>query len=152
MASPWPSVRQALIRQLRANVPLTAALKGDWSEGFAPQKTQYPLGVIALVYNPADYDWTGEVDIFGVDVSVFSKDQGEAASLDQLVYATLQDAPLVVSGQTSLRCRRVSGRSLVDLDEEGRAIYRVGGLWEIWTSQQRPTTRTLSVTLDLTVA
>lgn len=152
MVSPWPSVRQALIRQLRANVPLSAALKGDWSEGFAPQQTAYPLGIIALAYQPVDYDWTGQVAIFGVDVSVYSKDQGEAASLDQLVFATLQDAPLAVTGQTSLRCRLVSGRSLVELDEEGRAIFRTGGLYEVWASQEKPAARTLTFTLDVSVA
>jgi len=53
LLTPWPSVRQAIIRQLRSNLVLAAELSGDWSEGFAPQGTAYPLGTIGLQYAPS---------------------------------------------------------------------------------------------------
>lgn len=152
LLTPWPSVRQALVRQLRSNLVLEAGLPGDWSEGFAPQKTEYPLGVFALHYAPLMYDWSGVVTMIGVDVFVFSKDQGEAASLDQLVFTTLQDARLFVTGQISLMCRRTSSFSLQDVDTEGKAVYQVGGVYEIRVAQSNPSLRTFSFTADATLA
>jgi len=152
LVSPWPSVRQALIRQLRSNFVLAAELLGDWSEGFAPQKTSYPLGVLSLHYAPSMYDWSGVVTIIGVDVFVYAKDQGQAASLDQLVFSTLQDAALVVTGQTSLMCRRSSSISLQDVDAEGKAVYQTGGVYEIRVAQTNPTLRAISFTVDSTIA
>jgi hypothetical protein len=152
MVTPWPSVRQALIRQLRSNFVLAAELSGDWSEGFAPQKTPYPLGVLSLHYAPSMYDWSGVVSIIGVDVFVYAKDQGQAASLDQLVFTTLQDAKLVVAGQTSLMCRRSSSISLQDVDAEGKAVYQCGGVYEIRVAQTNPTLRVISFHADSTIA
>lgn len=151
LVTPWPSYRQAIIRQLRSNLVLKAALLGDWSEGFAPQETPYPLGVISLHYAPAEYDWTGMVTIIGFDVFVFAKDSGEAASLDQLVFDTLQDARLYPTGQTSLTCRRTSSISLTDLDAAGAAIWQLGGTWQGITAQSNPTPRTLPFTIDSSI-
>lgn len=151
LVTPWPSYRQALIRQLRSNLVLKDALLGDWSEGFAPQETVYPLGVISLHFAPAEYDWTGVVTIIGFDVFVFSKDSGEAASLDQLVFDTLQDARLYPTGQTSLACRRTSSISLTDLDGQGQAIWQLGGTWQGITAQSNPVLRKLPFTIDATI-
>ena len=148
LVTPWPSYRQALIRQLRSNLVLKDALLGDWSEGFAPQETDYPLGVISLHFAPAEYDWTGMVTIIGFDVFVFAKSSGEAASLDQLVFDTLQDARLYPAGQTSLTCRRTSSISLTDLDAQGNAIWQLGGTWQGITAQSNPAPRTLPFTID----
>lgn len=152
LLAPWPTVRQALVRQLRSNLVLKDGLPGGWSEGVAPEETAYPRGVLALHFAPAEYDWTGMVSIIGFDAFVFSKDQGEAASLDQLVFTTLQDAPLVVSGQTTLMCRRVSSLSLVDTNAAGDIIYQAGGTYEAVTAQSNPVNRTLAVTVDSTIA
>ena len=152
LVTPWPSVRQALVQRLRSNLVLQAGLPGDWSEGFAPQKTEYPLGVFALHYAPMLYDWSGVVTVLGVDVFVFSKDQGQAASLDQLVFTTLQDARLNVTGQTSLTCRRSSSFSLQDVDTEGKAVYEVGGVYEIRVAQSNPTIASITFTADATLA
>lgn len=151
LVTPWPSFRQALVQRLRSNLVLKDQLPGDWSEGFAPQTTEYPLGVYSLHYAPAEYDWTGMVTILGFDVFVFSKDQGEAASLDQLVFDTLQDARLYPTGQTSLTCRRTSSLSLTDVDSQGQAIFQMGGTWQAITAQSNPRLRTLPFTIDLTV-
>lgn len=152
LMTPWPSVRQALIRQLRSNLVLAAGLSGDWSEGFAPQKTPYPLGTIGLQYAPSAYDWSGRVMFIGVTVFIFSKDQGEAASLYQLAFTSLQDARLTMTGQTSLQCRQVSDISLTDVDSEGKAVYQVGGVFEVRVAQSNPALRTLTFTADATVA
>lgn len=152
LVTPWPSYRQAVLRQLRANLVLKGRLPGDWSEGFAPQEAAYPLGVISLHYAPAEYDWTGMVTIIGFDLFVFSKDNGEAASLDQLVFDTLQDARLYPTGQTSLTCRRTSSISLTDVDGQGKAIYQMGGTWQAITAQSNPTLRTLPFTIDATIS
>ena len=151
---PWPSVRQAFIRQLRSNLVLKDQLPGDWSEGFAPQNIDgstilpYPLGILQLHYAPAAYDWTGVVNILGVDVFVFSKDQAEAASLYQLAFTTLQDQRLTVTGQTSLSCRQTSSISLQDVDAKGKPIFEVGGVFEVKVAQSNPALRTLTFTAD----
>ena len=152
LLTPWPSIRQALIRQLRSNLVLAAGLSGDWSEGFAPQGTDYPLGVIALQYAPSAYDWSGRVVFVGVSVFVFAKTSGEAASLYQLAFTTLQDARLTLTGQTSLQCRQTSDISLQDVDAEGKAIYQAGGVFEVRVAQSNPALRTLTFTADMTVA
>ena len=149
---PWPSVRQALIRQLRANLVLKGQLLGDWSEGFAPSGTAFPRGVLSLHYAPAQYDWTGVVNILGVDVLIFSKTQEEAASLFQLVFTTLQDQRLTVTGQTSLSCRFSSSLSLQDEDAQGKPIFEVGGVLEIRVAQSNPALRSLVFTADSTIS
>ena len=152
LVTPWPSVRQALIRALRSNLVLEGELPGDWGEGFDPQDANYPLGVLSLHYDPVMYDWSGQVALVGVDLLVFSKDLGEASRLAQLAYASLHDARLQVSGQTSLSCRLQSGLSLPDVDKEGKAIYAVGGIYEVRVAQSNPIRASLSVTLDSTIS
>ena len=152
LVTPWPSVRQALIRQLRSNLVLAGELPGDWGEGFDPQDAQYPLGVLSLHYDPVMYDWSGQVALVGVDAVVFSKTVGEASRLAQLVYTSLHDARLTVSGQTSLSCRFMSGISLVDVDKEGKLVYEAGGVYEVRVAQSFPTLGSLSFTADSTIA
>jgi hypothetical protein len=152
LVDPWPSFRQALLRRLRSNLVLKAALSGDWSEGTAPPATSHPLGLISLHYSPADYDWTGVTTIIGFDVFVVAKDSGQAASLSQLVFATLQDAKLTPTGQTSLTCRRVSSISLTDEDQEGTSLWQLGGVWQAITVQSNPTYPSLSFTIDSDIA
>lgn len=151
LVTPWPSVRQALIRTLRANLVLEAEVS-DWGEGFVPQDATFPLGVLSLHYDPVMYDWSGQVALVGVDAIVFSKSLGDASRLAQLVYTSLHDARLTVSGQTSLSCRFQSGISLPDVDKEGKAIFAEGGIYEIRVEQSNPVARTFAVTLDSTIA
>jgi hypothetical protein len=151
LTDPWQPVRQAVIQSLRANLLLQADLAGDWSEGAAPRDTPYPLGVIALVPSPGLYDWSGVVWDLLVDVVVFARDSGEAASLDQLVFTTLQDAALSVAGLTSLGCRRTGILSLQDVDGQGQAIFEVGGTWRIRVTQSNPVLQALVVTGDSTI-
>lgn len=152
LVTPWPSVRQAFIRHLRSNLVLAEGLLGDWSEGFAPEGTAFPRGTISLQYAPSAYDWSGRVAFIGVTVMVYSKDSGQAASLYQLAFTSLQDAKLTLAGQTSLQCRQTSDIALQDVDAEGKAIYQTGGVFEVRVAQSNPALRTLTFTADMTVA
>lgn len=153
LIDPWQPVRQALLRNLRANFVLVAQLTGDWAEGAAPPTTDYPLGTYSLVPSPGLYDWSGVVWDMLVDIVVFSRDQGQAASLDQLVFATLQDASLDLeaTGLTSLGCRRIGIISIPDVDDQGQSIYEVGGTWRIRVSQSNPGSASMIVTVDSTI-
>ena len=70
----------------------------------------------------------------------------------RLVYTSLNDVRLTVSGQTSLSCRFMSGISIPNVDKEGKAIYEEGGIYEVTVAQSRPQSQTLTVTLDSTIA
>jgi hypothetical protein len=157
LVSPWPKYRQALVRALRANLVLEDSLPGDWNEGFVPQATKekpvvFPHGTYSLAFGPPDYDWTGVVSVVGADVVVYSKDSGEAASLDQLVFDTLQDANLSVAGLTTLSCRRTGIISLTDVDSTGATIFVLGGTYVSRLAQSNPTLGSLSVTFDATIS
>lgn len=153
LSDPWMPVRQAMLRALRSNLVLATQLTGDWSEGAAPPSVEYPLGVYALVPSPSNYDWSGVVHDLLVDVVVFERDQGDAASLAQFVFATLQDArlDLEATGLTSLGCRRTGIISLQDVDDQGKAIFEMGGTWRIRVSQSNPASGSLFVTGDSTI-
>lgn len=149
---PWPSIRQALIRQLRSNLVLEAGLPGDWSEGLAPQGTKRPLGTLSLQYAPSMYDWTGRVVFVGVTVLIYCEDQAEAARLYQLAFTSLQDARLIMAGQTSLQCRQVSDLSLQGPDDAGATVYQVGGIFEVRVAQSNPSQGTVAFTVDSTIS
>lgn len=149
---PWRPVRQAMIQSLRANLVLAAGLPGDWSDGVAPRETPYPLGTVGLVPSPGLYDWTGVVWDMLVDVTVFAYDQGEAASLDQLAFMSLQDARLAVTGLTSLTCRRTGVFSMPDVDDKGATVWSSGGTFRIRVTQSTPAAQTLTVTGDSTIS
>jgi hypothetical protein len=153
LVDPWVYIRQAFTRLLRSNLVLEGQLPGGWSEGVAPKDTDFPRGIYQLHYSPGEYDWSGWVTVSGIDVGVFSKTQGEAASLDQLVFATLQDARLdLEGGLTSLVCRRVSTYSLVDAAPDGTdTVFQQGGIYSVQVAQSNPVNRTLAVTLTSTI-
>jgi hypothetical protein len=131
----WPPIRRAIIRALRANLDLVAVLPGDWSEGVAPQGTTMPYGTISLVPAPILYDWTGRVHELFVDVVIFAESQGDAARIDQLVLATLQDAKLQVPDLTVLTVRRTGDFALVDVNPEGKRIFESGGTYLVRAAQ-----------------
>lgn len=130
-------IKQALVAKMRASAPLKAAATGGIHEGVAPQKTDYPFITYSLGYTPWYYTWDSVMLDVPLVVSVFHTNSVEAHNLDALVLAALQEAPLAVSGQSTLICRRVGDLSSQDVDEEGKKIYQVGGRYEIWTDQPR---------------
>jgi hypothetical protein len=152
MVDPWPSVRQAVIRQLRSNLVLKDQLPGDWSNGVAPADTPFPRGVIQLHYGPVERDWTGFTALLGFDIVVFAEDQGVAASLTQLVFTSLNNTGLDVAGQTSLSCLFVSTFDVTEPAPEGTdTVFAPGAIYAVRTAQSNPVNRTLSVTLTSTI-
>lgn len=134
MVSSIAPVKQALVQTLRANAVLKAAVNGI-HEGIAPQSTEMPYLVYDVAYAPLEYDWTNVMQLAGFDVFVFSENSVDAGNIDQLVFDTLQDAALSVTGQTTLYCRRAGSLSTLDVNEEGRKVFQVGGTYEVWTDQ-----------------
>ena len=130
------NVWQALVQEYRADAPLKAALAGGLHEGFAPEKAPYPLATYTPVAMPYEDAWGSRMIITLVDIRVFSRDSVEAGNLDQSFARVLDGASLVVTGQSTLICRRVNDiRMPPDLDEEGLKVYGAGGSYEIWTDQ-----------------
>jgi hypothetical protein len=145
-------IRIALVQQLRSSKPLMAAIKGNVNHGFAPQNTPYPFLVYSLHYAPNLYSWGGVLTEAGFDVVAFSYDEGEATSIAQLVFATLQDQLLVVTGQTSLKSRLTSYIDLSDVDDTGTRYFSRGGVYEFWTTQELPVARSFTFTGDADIS
>lgn len=131
-------IKQALVKALRAHAALKAAVSNEFHEAFVPRGVDYPFVVYSVVYAPHEYYWGGDTIRAGFDVFVVSDDQVEAHNLDQSVTEALQDVVLDLgtSGQTALYCRRRSDMSTVGLDDAGKKVYQVGGMFEIWTDQK----------------
>lgn len=126
---------QALVQTIRSDATLKAA---GIHEGIAPEKTPYPFLVYTYQGGGYEFDTTNLKIEASFSFFVFSRNQVEAHNLDQLVMTVLHDAPLSVSGQSTLFCRRVMDVPIPpDLDEEGKKIYQVGGLYEVWTDQSK---------------
>lgn len=132
-------IKQALVRALRDNVALKAALSNEIHEGVAPRDAEYPYLVYDVAYAPHEYYWGGDTIRAGFEIVIVSDDQVEAHNLDQSVSDTLHDIELSldlgVSGQTGLFCRRRADMSSADFDDAGKKVYQVGGTYEIWTDQ-----------------
>jgi len=110
------------------------------NEGIEPRGVAYPYVAYVVSSGYRDWDWTNVTIDVDVDVWSVSEDQVQAHTLDQLVADSLEDKVLDLesgSGQTSLFCRRIGDLSLLDLDAAGTRIYRMGGVYRIWTDQQR---------------
>lgn len=145
-------VRQAFVQTLRSNLALKALIPGDIHEGFAPVGTTRPWLTYQVVYAPIEYLWGSAVTEIGIQVFVFAENSVDAHNIDALVLATLHDAELTVTGQSTLICRRVSSTSLPGEDDEGKKIYQVGGTYEIWVDQPLPTTEDGSFSADAVLA
>lgn len=130
------NIWRALVAQIRSNAVLKAALTGGIHEGIAPEKVPYPHLVWNAVVPGVNEDtWTSRMILALVDVVIVSRSSVEASNLDQSVDDTLDEAPLAVAGHDTLIAHRTADIRLPDFDEEGQKIYRVGGSYEIITSQ-----------------
>jgi hypothetical protein len=129
------AIRRALVQHLRLSAALKASLSGGIHEGFAPAKADYPFLTYDLVYSPIRRQWGSQQYLSGFDIRVFSDDSVVASNIDALVLTVLDDAPLVVAGQSTLLCHRIADLVGPDEDEEGRKVYMVGGTYEVWTDQ-----------------
>jgi hypothetical protein len=128
-------IKRAIVAHLRSSVPLKTALVGGIHEGFAPNKASYPILTYQLVYAPIVRTWGSQGYYAGIDIRVFGEQSVEANNIDALVLNLLDDAPLSVTGQSTLLCHRVADFGSPDVDDEGRKIYMVGSTYEVWTSQ-----------------
>lgn len=131
------AIKRAIVVRLRSNATLRAVLSGGIHEGFAPEKASYPFLVYQLIYAPIARFWGSQMYVAGFDIRVFSEDSVGANNADALVLNVLDDAALVVDGQTTLLCQRTADLASPDVDDEGRKIYMVGGTYEVWTDQPR---------------
>lgn len=129
-------------------------LPAKWlHDGFAPEKTQYPF----ITYQrfptvPRVYTWGSMMLVARFDVKVYSHNSVEANNLDALNAAVLDEAELLVAGQSTLICRRVADLSDPDTDEEGQKVYMVGGTYEVITDQPLPFPVRSSFTADAVIA
>jgi hypothetical protein len=123
------------VATLRANPALKAVIPGGIHEGFAPEKTSYPMITYQRIYTPYDYYWGSLMLLAGFDVKVWGYSSVDAGNIDALVLQTLHDASLSVDGQSTLICRRSDDLDSQEVDDEGKKVYMVGGTYEIWTDQ-----------------
>jgi len=131
------AIKRALVRQLRADAGIGAAITGGIHEGIAPRKVKYPFITYSMVTAPYEYGWSSDLEIRSMwDVFAFAENPVEAHNLDSLIANALNEAPLDVDGQTVLYCRRVAEPPTgPDIDADGRRIYQVGGTYMVWTNQ-----------------
>ena len=135
-ASTTAPIKRALVRQLRSSVPLMAAIAGGIHQAVAPKKVAYPFVVYSLVTAPRDYQQDGFQYWAQFDVFAFAVNPVDAENVDSLVAAALEDAPLAVTGQELLYCRRISDTTMPPApDKTGRRIFQVGGTYRIVTDQ-----------------
>ena len=128
-------VKRAFVARIRANATVRDALAGGIHEGFAPTKADYPFLTYDMIYAPIRRHWGSQMYIVGIDTRIFAENPVDANNVDLLVLNELDDAALVIDGQSTLLCHRVADFSSPDVDEEGRKVYMVGGPYEIWTDQ-----------------
>lgn len=128
-------IAQALVRILRNNSTLKAAVTGFW-EGQAPNDLEYPFLTYQLLPSGRD-EWA-----FGslmkrprFTVSIWGTDQVQARNLDQLISDILWDADLAMDEQSTMLVRRVEDISMSYPAGTGRRVYQVGGDYTVWTDQ-----------------
>lgn len=147
------NIWRALVARIRSHASLRAALIGGIHEGLAAEKVGYPYMVWnAVVPGVKEDTWNTRMYVALADVLIVSRSSVEASNLDQLATEALDGAPLEVTGQRTLICHRVADIRLVDSDEEGHRIYRVGGSYEIVTSQVEGVREPYRFTLDAVIA
>lgn len=128
-------IKQAFVARLRSNATIRSTLSGGIHESFAPAKATYPFLVWQLIYAPIRRQFGSQQYIVGIDTQIFASNPVDANNADSLVLNELDDAALVVAGQSTLLCQRIADYSGPDVDDEGNKVYMVGGSYEIWTDQ-----------------
>ena len=146
------NIWRAFVARIRSKANLRAALTGGIHEGLAAEKVDYPYLVwTAVVPGVKEDTWNTRLLLALGDVLIVSRSSVEASNLDQLVAEVLDEAPLEIIGQRTLICHRVADIRLVDSDEEGHRIYRIGGSYEIMTSQVEGVRSPYRFTVDAVV-
>jgi len=136
MATTSAAIKRGLVRNARSSVALKAAIVGGIHEGFAPEKVKYPFMVYNLVTAPYANLWGSRVIVALMDLTAFAENGVDANNVDQLICDAFDGTQFDVDGQTTLICRRVADLpGGPDVDSEGKKIYQIGGMYEIWTDQ-----------------
>jgi hypothetical protein len=139
MAGSTAKIKQALVAAMRGNVPIKAAAVGGFHQGYAPLNTKYPFVAHNLVAAPRNRTWGGDQKDLMIsatyDIAVWGSDSVEAENLDMLIADLFDEQALSVDGQSTLIVRRIADLESEDVGEEGQKIYRVGGTYTIWTTQ-----------------
>ena len=124
---------------MRNDVPIKTAAVGGFHQGYAPLNTKYPFVAHNLVSAPLVRTWGGTNEdvmiLASYDISVWGENSVEAENLDMLIAELFDEQDLTVDGQSTLIVRRVADLESEDTGEEGQKIYRVGGTYAIWTTQ-----------------
>lgn len=128
-------VARALVSTLRLNATLKTAITGFY-EAIAPVDAGFPYLTYDLYGSTSKWDFSNSA-IYKPKfmVLIWSDDQVQARTLDQLVNETLWDADLGLEQQSTLLCRRTKDISRVRDAGQGKRVYQVGGLYTIWTGQ-----------------
>jgi hypothetical protein len=134
-------VKQAIVRALRDNLALKAMVGSDGiNEGTEPRGGGYPHVIYNVAYATREWDGTNVTIVVELDIWSVSDSQVQSHELDQLVADALEEKVLELelsSGQTSLLCRRFGDLSSLDVDGAGNRVFQSGGLYRVWTDQQR---------------
>jgi hypothetical protein len=129
-------IKRGIVRHARSSAALKTALIGGIHEGFAPEKVKYPFMVYNIVTAPYASLWGSRVIVALLDLIAFAENGVDANNVDQLILNVFDGSQLEVDGQTTLICRRVADLpGGPDVDSEGKKIYQIGGMYEIWTDQ-----------------
>jgi hypothetical protein len=136
MATTSAAIKRGIVRHARSDATLKAAIVGGIHEGFAPEKVRYPFMVYNLVTAPYGSLWGSRLIVALVDIFAFAENGVDASNVDQLILDAFDGSQFSVDGQSTLICRRVADLpGGPDIDSEGKKIYQIGGMYEIWTDQ-----------------
>ena len=138
-------IKQAFVRALRDIDDLKSAVgSAGIDEGVSPPDSSYPRVVYSLASYAPDRAYGSEgIGIATIDCWAVSDIQVVANSLDQLMLDGLENVSLdysdidAVDGNepSTLLCRRLLSLSLVELDDAGNRVFRVGGTYQIWNDR-----------------
>lgn len=144
-------IKNGIVRLIRSQPDLKAALVGGIHQRLGPRRLKYPFCVYSEVSAPFIYDWGAEGDQGKVtikalyDISFFALNSVEAENLDSLCNDLFsgpnapEDLQAFVVGQTVIYCRRtVNMPTGPDRDDEGRRVVQFGGTYAIWTVHAVP--------------
>lgn len=139
-------IKRGVVRRIRSDATLSAALVGGIHQRLAPRKIAYPFLVYDEVSAPMIDDW-GTTEAGGreiralYDLTVYATNTVEAENLGQLVHDLFDGADIeldpLVDGQRVTLCRIAS--TLPDngpeRDDTGAYYAQIGHTVEIWTQQ-----------------
>lgn len=141
-------LKNGIVRLVRADPDLKAALIGGIHERVAPRKVPYPFMVFSEVSAPFFYSSGGRhLEIHALfDITVFALKKVEAQNLDMLLARLFSsgssdvDLQAFVTEQRVILCHRTANTPTgPERDDVGNRVVQFGGQYEIWSDQPIPT-------------